>query len=457
MSEATPMPQLAAYIASALAQQLPDEVEHKAKAHLLDTLASMVSGSRMRAGASALAYLRLLGEGPGAATIAGTSLRVSPVQAALANGMFAHADETDDSHAASLTHPGCGIVPAVLAAGEFFDRSGRELLAALVLGYDVCCRLTLSLDAYQFRVRGHSTHTFGPNFGAAAAAGALARLDEQQCRHLMSYAAQQASGVACWMRDRDHVEKAFDFGGMAARNGVSAALMVAAGCTGVDDVFSGERNFYDAFGQEPDRLALARELGSRFEILRAGIKRWTVGSPIQAPLDALDTLVRRHGVRAADVRSMRVRIPHESLTIVDNREMPEICLQHLLAVMLVDGRMDFHAAHDRARMQDPAVLQVRQRIDLCGDDALSRAMPTRQGIVELELADARVLREHTLAVRGTPENPMTRDEVQDKAMGLLAPVLGDGQALLLCEAVWQLEKLPQARKLGALLRTGEGP
>jgi 2-methylcitrate dehydratase PrpD len=162
-------------------------------------------------------------------------------------------------------------------------------------------------------------------------------------------------------------------------------------------------------------------------------------------------------VRAADVRSMRVRIPHESLTIVDNREMPEICLQHLLAVMLVDGRMDFHAAHDRARMQDPAVLQVRQRIALRGDDALSRAMPTRQGIVELELADARVLREHTLAVRGTPENPMTRDEVQDKALGLLAPVLGDGQALLLCEAVWQLEKLPQARKLGALLRTGEGP
>jgi 2-methylcitrate dehydratase PrpD len=457
VSDATPMPQLAEYIASALSQPLPAEVAHKAKAHLLDTLASMVSGSRMRAGESVLSYLRLLGEGPGLATIAGTHLRVSPVHAALANGMFAHADETDDSHAASLTHPGCGIVPAVLAAAEFFDRSGSELLRALVLGYDVCCRLTLSLDAYQFRVRGHSTHTFGPNFGAAAGAGALARLDATQCRHLMSYAAQQASGVACWMRDKDHVEKAFDFGGMAARNGVSAALMVAAGCTGVDDVFSGERNFYHAFGQEPDVLALGRELGSRYEILRAGIKRWTVGSPIQAPLDALDTLIRRERVRASDVRAIRVRIPHESLNIVDNREMPEICLQHLLAAMLVDGRMDFHSAHDRARMQDAEVLQVRQRIELRGDDELSRAMPTRQGIVELELADGRVLRELTLAVRGTPENPMTQDEVQDKALGLLAPVLGESQAQLLCEAVWKLEQLPQVRKLGMLLQSQEAP
>jgi hypothetical protein len=178
----------------------------------------------------------------------------------------------------------------------------------------------------------------------------------------MSYAAQQASGVACWMRDRDHIEKAFDFGGMGARNGVTAALLVASGCTGVDDVFSGERSFHYAHGDKPDREALGRELGTRFEILGTGIKRWTVGSPIRAPLDALDVLdvlVRRHGVGAAQFKALHVRIPHESLSIVDNREMPEICLQHLVAVMLVDGRMDFHAAHDRQRMDDLAVRAAR--------------------------------------------------------------------------------------------------
>jgi 2-methylcitrate dehydratase PrpD len=452
MSELSPMPALAAYLASALDKPLPAEVTDKAKAHLLDTIASMVSGSQMKAGAAAIAYLKALGECTTHGTVAGTAFKTSPVHAALANGMFAHADETDDSHAASLTHPGCGIVPAVLAAGEYYRRNGQDLLRAMVLGYDVCARLTLSLHAYDFRVAGHSTHTFGPNFGAAAAAGALAGLNEEQCRYVMSYAAQQASGVACWMRDKDHIEKSFDFGGMAARNGVSAAIMVANGCTGVDDVFSGERNFYHAFGDNPDRMGLGRELGIRYEILGTSIKRWTVGSPIQAPLDSMYTLVRRHNLNAADVTAIQVRIPHESLTIVNNRDMPEICLQHLLAAMLIDGgQMDFHSAHNRERMRDPEVLKIRALIELKGDDELSKAMPSRQGIVEITLRDGTSVREHTHAVRGTPNNPMTAAEVEEKATGLLAPVLGEAGSKALCAAVRNLETCTDARAFTRLM------
>ena len=448
----TPMPELAAYLARALEQPLPAEVVNKAKAHLLDTIASMVSGSQMKAGSAAIAYIKALGETGTKSVVAGTTLQTSPVNAALANGMFAHADETDDSHAASLTHPGCGIVPAVLAAGEFFSRNGQDMLRAMVLGYDICARLTLSLHAYDFRVAGHSTHTFGPNFGAAAAAGALAGLNTKQCQHVMSYAAQQASGVACWMRDTDHIEKSFDFGGMAARNGVSAAIMVSCGCTGVDDVFSGERNFYHAFGDNPDRLLLGQDLGTRYEILGTSIKRWTVGSPIQAPLDSTHALVHRHALQPENIKAIRVRIPHESLTIVNNREMPEICLQHLVATMLLDGNIDFHSAHDRARMQDPRVLQLRQLITLEGDDELSKAMPSRQGIVEITLNDGIIVSEHTKAVRGTPANPMTNEEVQTKAMGLMAPVLGEDQASELCNAVWNLESFEDARAFTALMR-----
>jgi 2-methylcitrate dehydratase PrpD len=156
-------------------------------------------------------------------------------------------------------------------------------------------------------------------------------------------------------------------------------------------------------------------------------------------------------VHADLVKAMRVRIPHESLNIVNNRDMPEICLQHLLATMLIDGRMDFHSAHDRVRMNDPAVLAVRQKISLSGDDALSRAMPSREGIVEVDLADGRTLQEHTRAVRGTPNNPMTRSEVQDKALGLLTTVLGPTQSIALCEAIWTLETATDARPFCQLL------
>jgi len=442
---------LSAYIAAALAKPLPATVVEKTKHHILDTIAAMVSGSRLAPGKKAVGYVKTLGGGKEACVI-GSKIVTSAVNAALANGMLAHADETDDSHAPSLTHPGCGIVPAALALAEREQRNGTALLRAVTLGYDVGCRLTQSLDAYQFREDGHSTHSFGPMFGAAAAAGALAGLRESQVRHVLSFTAQQASGISCWMRDGEHIEKAFDFGGMPARNGVAAATMVAHGFTGVDDVFAGERNFFVAYGRAPDPASLIRGLGDNYEIMNTNIKRWSVGSPIQAPLDSLVDLIREHGIRADDVEGVVVRVAHQGANTVDNRAMPDICMQHMCAVMLIDGKVTFASSHDEKRMRDSKVLALRSRIELRGDDGLSAAMPSRQGIVEIILRDGRELKRHTQAVRGSAENPMTRGEVDEKCYDLIAPVLGRARARRLCDAIWQLEKVRDARALRPLLR-----
>ena len=195
--KASPMPLVSEYIASALTQQLPDHILEKSKFHFLDTIASMISGSQMLAGKRAIQFVKAQGAAAPQAILLGTNLRTTAINAALANGMFGHADETDDSHAESLTHPGCGIVAATLAAAELQNNSGLDILKAMTLGYDICCRLTKSLHPYQFRANGHSSHTFGPNFGAAASAGALLGVNAIQARYLLSYAAQQASGVSC--------------------------------------------------------------------------------------------------------------------------------------------------------------------------------------------------------------------------------------------------------------------
>ena len=451
------MRELSAYIAGALKRPLPDEAAEKTKHHLLDTVAAMVSGSRLLPGRRAIAYVKALG-GVKEACVIGTRLVTTAEHAALANGMLAHADETDDSHAPSLTHPGCGIVPAALAMAERERRNGEDLLRAVALGYDIGCRLTMALHAYDFREAGHSTHSFGPTFGAAAAAGALAGLKQGAVRHLLSYAAQQASGVSYWMRDEEHIEKAFDFGGMPARNGVAAAAMVASGFSGVEDAFSGERNFFVAYdetrriGKAPEPERLTRELGSTYEIVNTNIKRWSVGSPIQAPLDSLLDLIRAHGIRAGDVEKVTVRVAHQGANTTDNRAMPDICMQHLCAVMLIDGIVTFESAHDERRLRDPRVLAVRSRVKLLGDDELTRAMPSRQGIVEIRLQDGRELRHHTKAVRGTAQNPMTRAEVDEKSFHLMAPILGKRRARALCEAAWAIERLSDARKLRPLLR-----
>jgi len=444
------MRRLSTYIAAALRRPLPPAVVEKTKHHILDTIAAMVSGSRLTPGKKAIAYAKTLG-GAKEACVIGSKIITTAVNAALTNGMLAHADETDDSHAPSLTHPGCGIVPAALAMAERERRNGTELLCAVALGYDVGCRLTQSLDAYQFRNDGHSTHSFGPMFGAAAAAGALAGLREQQVRHLLSFTAQQASGVSCWMRDGEHIEKAFDFGGMPARNGVAAATMVAHGFTGVDDVFAGERNFFVAYGRSPDPEVLARGLGSTYEIMNTNIKRWSVGSPIQAPLDSLRDLIREHQVKADDVERVVVRVAHQGANTVDNRAMPDICMQHMCAVMLIDGTVTFASSHNEKRMRERKVLALRSRIELRGDDALSAAMPSRQGIVEISLRDGRKLTHHTRAVRGTADNPMMRAEVDEKSYDLMASVIGRSRARKLCDAIWMLEKVHDIRRLRPLL------
>jgi 2-methylcitrate dehydratase PrpD len=444
------MRRLSAYLAQAGKTPLPAPVVEKTKHHVLDTIAAMLSGSRLLPGKKALSYVRGLG-GTKEACVVGSRIVTSVANAALANGMAAHADETDDSHAPSLTHPGCGIVPAALAMAEREGRGGLALLKAVSLGYDVGCRLTQALDAYQFREDGHSTHSFGPMFGAAAAAGALAGLNERQTRYLLSYTAQQASGISCWMRDEEHIEKAFDFGGMPARNGVAAATMVAHGFSGVEDVFSGERSFFVAYGRSPDPEVLVRGLGDDYEILRTNIKRWSVGSPIQAPLDSLALLIKEERLKAHEVEKVIVRVAHQGANTTDNRNMPDICMQHMCAVMLLDGTVTFKSSHDEKRMRERRVLEIRKRIELVGDDALTNTMPSRQGIVEIRLRDGRSLRHHTTAVRGTAENPMSRAEVDAKSYDLMAPVIGKTRARKLCDLVWNLEKVGDVRKLRPLL------
>ena len=444
---------LAAYMADARRRALPPAVAEKTKHHLLDTLAAMVSGTKLLPGRKAIQYARSRG-GVSEATVAGTNVVTSAEVAALANGMLAHADETDDSHAQSQTHPGCGIVAAALAMAETQGRGGRDLLRAVALGYDVGPRFVMSLDALEFREEGHSTHSFGPTFGAAAAAASLARLNTGQMLHVLTYAGQQASGVGSWLGDTDHIEKAFDFGGMPARNGVTAATFVRQGFTATDDMFAGPRNFFDAYthaGRGANPAELARELGETYEIMNTNIKRWSVGSPIQAPLDSLSALIKTHAFSAGEVERVVVKVSHTGATTTDNRHIPDICMQQMSAVMLMDGVVTFDSAHDEARMHDVATQAVRARIELRGDDELQALLPSRQGIVEVTLKDGRRLTHRTEAVRGTTDNPMTRAEVDEKAYHLLAPVLGGRRARALCDTVWRIEGVKDVRELRPLL------
>lgn len=441
---------LAEYLSAAPGAALPAEVIHKTKHHVIDTVAAMVSGAQLPPGRRALSYVSDTADGP---SVLVGGRRSAPVEAALANGMSAHADETDDSHARSISHPGCAVVPAALAVGDLKRSSGTQVLRAVAAGYDVGTRVVLSLGkpVLDTESSGRSTHAYCGLFGAAAAASAVYGLGAEQARHALSYAAQSASGVTSWVRDPNHVEKAFVFAGMPASNGVRAAAMVASGCDGVDDVFTGVPNFLDALSADVRRDELSDGLGERFEIMHTNIKKFAVGSPAQAAVQAMLELVEEEPIDPSRVAGIRIVLPHDLCRVVDDRSMPDINCQYLVAGTLVDRGFTFAMAHDDDRMTDPVITALRKVSELVPDPAKAGV---RTADVTVTLSDGTIRQRYIGAVRGTVDDPMTDEEVSAKAVDLMAPVLGAGATDELMSRLWSLENCADITEVTGMLTAG---
>jgi 2-methylcitrate dehydratase PrpD len=427
------------YMLAAREIKLPSEVIQKAKSHLLDSLAAIVSGSTLKPGKLGLQHARQQG-GSADCTVLGSNCQTTPVLAAFANGMSAHADETDDSN--SQLHPGCAIVPAALAIAEAENRGGDALLRAVILGYDIGFRFHQAFEP-------RST-SFGATFGAAAAAGMLAELSELQLRYLISYAAQQASGSRAWVGDDDHIEKAFDYAAMPARNGVTAAVLIQSGFTGNRDVLEGDQGIIKTYSPCEPKKILA-ELGQRFTITSCLIKKYPVGSPMMETVDATLTMLAKQPIPPEQIEKIVVRIPESGARTVNNRRMPDVNVQYMVAAILLEGKLSFELAHDYGRFQNSRVLALKEKVQLIGDAELERSGHRFQGLVEITLKDGRTVREHVINCRGRPENPMSPEEVEKKAAWLLEPVLGKANSDQVIDAIRQIEFVSNVRDLTKLM------
>jgi 2-methylcitrate dehydratase PrpD len=430
---------LVEYMLAARRAQLPEEVVQKGKSHLLDTLAAIVSGSTLKPGKLGLEHARALG-GKEECTVLGSDVKTTSILAAFANGMSGHADETDDSN--SQLHPGCAIVPAALAIAESQDRSGDALLRAVILGYDVGFRFHQAFEP-------RST-SFGATFGCAAAAGALAELDTTQARYLISYAAQQASGSRAWVGDDEHIEKAFDYAGMPARNGVTAALLVQSGFTGNQDVLEGDQGIVNTYAPcDPGKLL--SELGRRFTITSCLIKKYPVGSPMMETVDATLALISKQPIQPQDIERVVIRIPGSGARTVNNRHMPDVNVQYMVSAILFEGKLTFETAHDYQRFRNRDILALKEKVQLVGDEEMERTGPRFQGLVEITLKSGKMLREHVINCRGRPENPMSPDEVEKKAAWLMEPVLGKSKVEQIIDSIRQIESLTSTRELTKMM------
>jgi 2-methylcitrate dehydratase PrpD len=430
---------LVEYMFAARRAKLPEEVIQKGKSHLLDTLAAIVSGSTLKPGKLGLQHARQQG-GREECSVLGSSLKTTPILAAFANGMSGHADETDDSN--SQLHPGCAIVPAAVAIAESRERGGEALLRAVILGYDIGFRFHQAFEP-------RST-SFGATFGCAAAAGALAELDDLHLRYLVSYAAQQASGSRAWVGDDDHIEKAFDYAGMPARNGVTAALLIQSGFTGNRDVLEGDQGIIKTYAP-CDPAKILSELGQRFTITSCLVKKYPVGSPMMETVDATLALLSKQAINPEQIEKVTVRIPESGARTVNNRHMPDVNVQFMVSAILLEGKLTFEMAHDYERFQNPRVLALKDKVQLVGDNEMERSGHRFQGLVEVTLKDGQTLREHVINCRGRPENPMSPDEVEKKATWLMEPILGKKNVDQIIDSIRRIESLTSTRELTKLM------
>ncbi|MGH2447320.1 MAG: MmgE/PrpD family protein [Chloroflexota bacterium] len=438
---------LAEYVSTALDRELPDQVIATAKLHVLDTIAAMVAGSRLRPGELAARYVAKLGGTPEAMVI-GTDTLSSVVNATFANAMAAHADESDDTSPIGPFHAGCGCVPAALATAEYAGRNGMQVLRAVTLGYDIGTRLILSLGGTK-----HNPSCMTNTFAVTATCAALLRLTPAQVRYAFSYAGQQASGIGYWDRDIQHVEKAFDFGGMGARNGVMAATMVAMGFTGVEDPFSGSPNIFSVLGEKPAPDKMIADLGTRFYILGTTIKQWGAGEPLQSVLDNITALIKNAAVRPGNIKRIIVEVPSGDVHIVNNNPNPGLCVQHLIALTIVDRGATFWSIHDVARMHDPIVLAVRRLVELVPSHALQMAKTRHLTVIRIQTSDGRWFSHAVQKLLGTAQDPMDAQQVEAKALDLTGRVLGVKRARQLIATMRGFDRLGAVSALRPLLQT----
>ena len=265
-------------------------------------------------------------------------------------------------------------------------------------------------------------------------------------RYLISYAAQQASGSRAWVGDDDHIEKAFDYAAMPARNGVTAALLIKSGFTGNRDVLEGDQGIIKTYAP-CDPAKILDELGQRFTITSCLIKKYPVGSPMMETVDATLAMLAKQSVNADEISKVVVRIPESGARTVNNRHMPDVNVQFMVAAIFIEGKLTFDMAHDYARFQNPRVLALKEKVQLIADTEMEKSGPRFQGLVEVTLRDGRVVGEHVSDCRGRPENPMNPEEVEKKAAWLMEPVLGKNNVDQIIDSVRRIESISSVRDL----------
>lgn len=432
---------LAHYVVSARAEDLPSSVRKEAARTVLNWVGCAVGGSRHETVNNAIAALAPF-SGPAQATILGRRERMDVLHAALMNGISSHVFDFDDTHLRTVIHPAGPVAPAILALAEYRPCSGADFLHALILGAEVECRIGLAVYPAHYDVGWHITGTVGP-FGAAAAAGKLLQLSEQQMVWALGIAATQPVGLREMFGT---MTKSFH-PGRAAQNGITAALLASRNFTSSNQALEAPRGWANVLSTKRNYAAITQNLGSRYEISENSYKPFPCGVVIHPAIDGCIQLRRRHDLSAVQIERVELRV-HPLVLELTGKKSPQSGLEgkfsvyHAVAAALIDGVVGEKQFSDAA-VASPAAIALRQQVVAIVDPAIAED----QVRITIIMKDQRRLETYIEHCVGSARNPMSNAQLEAKFAGLADGILPPDQARRLIEMCWNISSLPDVAQL----------
>lgn len=432
---------LAAFVVAHQASAIPHAVRHEAARSLLNWLGCAVGASRHETVERAIQALAPF-SGPPQATVLGRAERLDVMHAALMNGITSHTFDFDDTHLKTVIHPSGPVASAILALAEHRPVSGAEFLHAFILGVEVECRIGNAVYPEHYNVGWHITGTAGV-FGAAAAAGRLLGLDEQQMVWALGIAATQSSGL----REMFGTMCKPFHPGNAARNGLLAALLAQRGFTSSNQAIEAKRGFAHVLSSAFKPEEITEGLGESWEIATNTYKPYACGIVIHPIIDACIQLRDEHGLKAHDIASIEARV-HPLVLELTGKKTPQVGLEgkfsvyHSAAVAIMHGAAG-EAEYGDGVITDPAVVALRDRVTAIED----RAMHEDQTRVSIRLNDGGTLEKFIEHAIGSLDRPMSDAALEAKFRAFAKGILSDSACERLIQLCWDIEKLKDAGEL----------
>jgi len=439
---------------------LPSHVIERAKDLVLDHLGVTLYGTLLPWSQHVRAIVISEG-GAKESSLYGGDHGVPARAAALANGAAAHAIEFDDTHDESLNHPGAVIMPTAIAMAEALERSGSELIAAIVAGYETQCRIGSALGSDLIRYGFHPTATCGV-FGSAAAAGSLLRLDTAKMIGALGLCGSMSSGSMQFSEDPLGTMIKRLHAGLPAERGVLAAKLSANGFTGPRNAIEGQWGFARAFARQEqlDRITLG--LGEQFEIERITVKLYPCCKMFHSLIEAIETCQREHEFEADDIARIEPFGPRNMMdTHMEYRPQSTMSAQYSLpyacAAAIVLNPSDPDAYNEKARALE-SVRKIMDLVEPSVSDELEAMFPRRFAAgVRITLRSGKVLAHTVLDARSSPDVPIGREEIQSKFRTLTSAMLSPDEQQRMIDLVVNLDQMSSIRELRHLLRSAACP